>query len=82
MLYKWGARYILGEWLPQHFRPSESEAEERAIARRTAASDAEREALPELQFDPDAFLDGHVRRVFRAGRFDVLQVTGYSGTVW
>lgn len=82
MLYKWGVRYVLGEWLPLHFRPSEAEAEERAIARRTAATDEEREALPDLPFDPDVFLEGSLRRVFRAGRFDLLQVQGYAGTSW
>ena len=71
-------RYILGEWLPIHFRPLEADAEEAAIAARTALGDDAAlrglDATPPV-FDPDSFLDGAVRRVFKAGRFDVLEVS-------
>ena len=33
---------------------------------------------PPHPFDPDVFLQGNLKRVFKAGRFDVLEVGGYS----
>ena len=81
LLFKWGVRYVLGEWLPLHFRQSEADAAERELAYRTTP-DGERAAQPPLGFDANLFLDGGVRRVFRAGRFDVLQVLGYANTAW
>ena len=65
---------MLGEWLPIHFRPSEAQAEEAAIALRTASSDEERSRIQRVDFDPNVFLSGSVKRVFKAGRFDVLEV--------
>ena len=46
-----------------------------ALARK-AAHPEENVAVP--AFDPDSYLDGGLRRVFSAGRYDLLRVEGYS----
>ena len=46
-----------------------------AVARKTAHPE-EDVSIP--AFDPDSFLDGGLKRVFSAGRYDLLRVEGYS----
>jgi hypothetical protein len=69
-LRRWGVRYVLGEWLPIKFRPSEAAHAEAVLEREAAAATPEERArLPRVPpFDPDLFLDGQLKRVFRAGR--------------
>ena len=67
LMRRWGVRYVLGEWLPRHHRPSEQAYREAVAEGRTPPS-----------FDPDAYLDGNLKRVFSAGRYDVLEVLGYG----
>ena len=76
LLRKWGVTHILGEWMPTPFRPSQALAEEARMAAANALSPDEGRALPRgvPPFDPDVFLGGRLRRVFHAGRFDVLEV--------
>jgi hypothetical protein len=64
---RWGIRYILGEWLPKHHRPSQQ-----------AYEDAQAAGQPLPPYDPDLYLDGQLKRVFSAGRFDLLEVLGYG----
>lgn len=67
LLRKWGIRYVLGEYIRKHERPSQREHEE-------ARSRGLAHVPP---FDPDSYLDGQLRRVYRAGRYEVFQVKGY-----
>jgi hypothetical protein len=67
LLRKWGIRYVLGEYIRKHDRPSQREHEE-AKARGLAH-------IP--PFDADAYLDGQLKRVFRQGRYEVFKVLGY-----
>jgi hypothetical protein len=64
---RWGIRYILGEWLPKHHRPSQQ-----------AYEDAQAAGQPLPPYEPDLYLDGQLKRVFSAGRFDLLEVLGYG----
>jgi len=76
MLRKWGVRYIMGEWLPEPFRPSQAEAAEEALDRANEDGGAQVHGVrPVRAFNEDTFLDGRLRRVFRAGRFDLLEVS-------
>ncbi len=77
---RWGVRYILGENLQRHHRPRQQEHEE-ALARARAAAAGSKVAAPEggvPPFDPDLYLDGQLKRVFSAGRYDLLEVLGYG----
>lgn len=67
LLRRWGVRYVLGEWLPRHHRPSEQAYREAVAEGRTPPA-----------FDQDMYLDGNLKRIFSAGRYDVLEVQGYS----
>lgn len=72
---RWGVRYILGEHMPTHHRPRQQQYEE-ALARKAAAPNDTSIVVP--SFDPDMYLDGNLRRVFRVGRMDLLEVQGYG----
>jgi hypothetical protein len=72
---RWGVRFLLGEWIAKHHRPKQQEWEE-AKARKEANPQDESIVVP--NFDPDAFLDGQLRRVFSAGRYDIYEVQGYG----
>jgi len=63
LLRKWGIRYVLGEYIRKHERASQREHEE-------ARSRGLVHAPP---FDPDAFLDGQVKRVHRVGRYELFK---------
>ncbi len=68
IMRRWGVRYVLGEWLPRHHRPNEQ-----------AYNEAKAAGLaPPNNFNPDLYLDGQLKRVFSAGRYDVLEVLGYG----
>jgi hypothetical protein len=67
LLRRWGVRYLLGEYLPRHHRPTEQ-----------AYNDARASGQTPPAFDPDLYLDGNLKRVFAAGRYDVLEVLGYG----
>ena len=73
LLRRWGVRYIVGEWIPRHSRPRQQEWEE-ARAKQAANPD---EPISVPHFDPDYYLDGQLKRIFSAGRFDVFEVLGY-----
>ena len=47
-----------------------------AALARAKANPEEKVAIP--PFDPDMYLDGGLKRVFSAGRYDILKVEGYS----
>jgi len=53
---RWGVRYLPGEHMRRHDRPSRGSA----------------------GFDEAVFLEGHLRRVHSAGRYDLLEVQGYD----
>ena len=73
LLRRWGVRYVLGEHLAQHARPSKQAWEAAQVAR--AAGGNSSDAAP---FDDDAFLDGQLKRIKRVGRYDLLEVQGYG----
>ena len=74
-LRRWGVRYVQGEWLPRHPRARQAEYDA-AVARKRANPD---DKTPLPRFDPDSYLDGQLKRVFSAGRYDILEVQGYGG---
>lgn len=75
---RWGTRYVLGEHLPTHHRPRQQQHEE-AIARKAAAkTQQEKDAIFVPPFDPDMYLDGQLKRVFRSGRMELFEVMGYG----
>ena len=65
---RWGVRYILGDGLAEHHSPRKQRWQEAKAAG---------QPLPE--YDPDAYLDGSLKRVHRVGRMDLLEVQGYGG---
>lgn len=69
---RWGVRYILGENIRRHDRPSE--AAFRAAQQRIAAGE-QGVAMP--RFEPDVYLSGKLRRVHTEGRYELFEVTGY-----
>jgi hypothetical protein len=71
-LRRWGVRYILGEWMPRHSRPSQ-QAYEDALERRKSDPNAE---VP--NFDPDMFLEGQLKRIHTVGRYDLYEIQGYG----
>jgi len=71
---RWGVRYLLGEHMPTHHRPRQQQYEE-AVARKAADPN---DAAEVPAFDPDSYLDGQLKRVFRSGRMDLLEVQGYG----
>ena len=64
LLRKWGIRYIQGEYIKKHDRPSKREHDE-------ARSKGLMHAPP---FDADVFLDGKVKRVYKSGRYEIFQL--------
>jgi hypothetical protein len=92
LMRRWGIRYVVGENMRTHHRPSEA-AHQEALAREAAAgTDAAAAAaaaaapgVPRLgklpsppTYDPDSYLSGQLKAVFRRGRFIVLEVQGYG----
>ena len=70
---RWGVRYILGESLQEHHSPRKQRWEE-ARAKQSADPSV---AVPE--YDPNMYLDGQLKRVYKVGRMDLLEVLGYGG---
>ena len=84
LLRRWGVRYVLGEHLATHARPSRQAWE--AAAEKAAAGElvpgGENGTLVPAEapapYDEDAFLDGQLKRVKQVGRYDLLEVQGYG----
>ncbi len=76
-------RYIVGEWIPRESRPKE-QAHLEALTEWRALTPSERldrrlnATHPPSVFDAESFLDGSLHRVFKSGRWEVFEVTGYS----
>jgi hypothetical protein len=78
LLRRWGARYVLGEHLATHQRPSKQNWEA-AKARQDSGEKGENGEPIELPpFDDNLYLDGQLKRVKRIGRYDLLEVLGYG----
>ena len=71
-LRRWGVRYVLGEYIAKHHRPSLQQYED-AVARKALDPSTE---LP--AFDADLYLDGQLKRVQSIGRYDLYEVLGYG----
>lgn len=69
---RWGVRYVLGEWMPKHERPSER-AHKDALERRATDPNV---VVPD--FNADAFLDGQLTLIKHVGRYDLYEVGGYG----
>ena len=69
---RWGVRYVLGEWLAKHTRPSQQQYED-ALARHAVDPST---VIP--PFDRDSFLDGQLKRIHTVGRYELLEVQGYG----
>ncbi|RYE83851.1 MAG: hypothetical protein EOO65_03250 [Methanosarcinales archaeon] len=75
LMRRWGVRYVLGENMHRHHRPSE-DAYRQALAEKAAQPDNPDLYVP--HFDADMYLDGMLKRVASAGRFEVFEVLGYN----
>jgi hypothetical protein len=75
VLRRWGVRYVVGEWTPRHNRPRQQEWEEAKKRKEANPSD---NSIVVPRFDPDLYLDGMLRRVFTAGRYELFVVEGYG----
>jgi hypothetical protein len=72
-LRRWGVRFVLGENIARHHRPSRVAWEEAAAA--AAASKREGEVAP---YEEDLYLDGQLKRVKTVGRYELFEVLGYG----
>ena len=70
-LRRWGARFVLGENIARHHRPSRVAWEETAAA-------AAREGAEVPPYDEDLYLDGQLKRVKTVGRYELFEVLGYG----
>jgi hypothetical protein len=75
VLRRWGVRYVIGEHLPVHHRPSEA-AHNEAQARQAANPGDASIVVP--RFNANEYLGGQLKAVFRRGRYIVLEVQGYG----